>query len=95
MALELYAARRERLGMSYSQFAHREDAARDRRPRRAHQWVVRVTTGTTLGMLASDELAVFLGERIAAKVQMKWMRWGAAALIFAFGAASAWQAIRA
>src|SRR5512136_2777771 len=33
-----------------------------------------VTLGTTLGMLASDGLAVFLGERLAARVPMKVLR---------------------
>ena len=51
------------------------------------QSVVLVTAGTTLGMLASDGLAVFLGERLAQKVSMRWIRIGAAALFFAFGAA--------
>ena len=58
------------------------------------QSVALVTFGTTLGMLASDGLAVFLGERIAAKVQLRSIRWAAAALFFAFGAGSAWAAIR-
>ena len=49
--------------------------------------VLLVTVGTTAGMLAADGLAVFLGERLAAKVQMKWVRWAAATLFFAFGAA--------
>jgi putative Ca2+/H+ antiporter (TMEM165/GDT1 family) len=49
--------------------------------------VLLVTVGTTAGMLASDGLAVFLGERLASRVQMKWIRWAAAALFFAFGAA--------
>jgi len=49
--------------------------------------VLLVTVGTTAGMLAADGLAVFLGERLAAKVQMKWVRWVAATLFFAFGAA--------
>ena len=44
-----------------------------------------VTIGTTLGMLVTDGLAVFLGERIAKKVQMKWIRYCAAGLFFAFG----------
>lgn len=48
--------------------------------------VVAVTAGTTAGMLAADGLAVFLGERLAARVQMRWVRLGAAALFFAFGA---------
>lgn len=59
------------------------------------QSVVLVTTGTTLGMLASDGLAVFLGEKLAAHVQVKWIRYGAAALFFAFGAASLWAALGA
>ncbi len=53
-----------------------------------------VTLGTTLGMLASDGLAVFLGDRLAARVPMKVLRGIAAALFFAFGAASVWVAIR-
>ena len=48
--------------------------------------VVAVTVGTTAGMLAADGLAVFLGERLATRVQMKWVRVTAAALFFAFGA---------
>jgi putative Ca2+/H+ antiporter (TMEM165/GDT1 family) len=55
--------------------------------------VVLVTAGTTLGMLAADGLAVFLGERIAGAVQLRWIRWGAAALFFLFGAASLWGAL--
>jgi putative Ca2+/H+ antiporter (TMEM165/GDT1 family) len=54
--------------------------------------VVRVTIGTTLGMLASDGLAVFLGERFAQRVPMAWLRRAAAALFFAFGAVSLWGA---
>ncbi len=53
-----------------------------------------VTLGTTLGMLASDGLAVFLGDRLSARVPMKVLRWAAAGLFFAFGAASAWAAFR-
>ncbi|BDG04133.1 TMEM165/GDT1 family protein [Anaeromyxobacter oryzae] len=56
--------------------------------------VVLVTTGTTLGMLASDGLAVFLGEKLAARVGSKGIRWAAAALFFAFGLVSLWAAIR-
>ena len=55
---------------------------------------VLVTVGTTLGMLASDGLAVFLGERFASRVQGRWLRWGAAGLFFVFGLASAYTAIR-
>ena len=59
-----------------------------------YQSVVRVTIGTTLGMLAADGLAVFLGERLAAHVQMRSIRIAAATLFFAFGAASLWAAVR-
>ena len=47
-----------------------------------------VTVGTTLGMMVTDGLAVFLGDRIAGRVQMKPIRWFAAALFFAYGVAS-------
>src|SRR5512138_1764860 len=57
-----------------------------------YQSVVLVTMGTTMGMLASDGLAVFLGEKIAARIQMKWIRVVAATLFFAFGAGSLWRA---
>jgi putative Ca2+/H+ antiporter (TMEM165/GDT1 family) len=53
-----------------------------------------VTAGTTLGMLFSDGLAVLLGEKLAGKVQMKWLRWIAASLFFIFGAVSLWSAVR-
>lgn len=59
-----------------------------------YQSVVLVTIGTTLGMLVSDGLAVFLGEKLAGRVQMKWLRWFAAALFFLFGAVSLWSAVR-
>jgi putative Ca2+/H+ antiporter (TMEM165/GDT1 family) len=59
-----------------------------------YQALVLVTVGTTLGMLASNGLAVFLGDRIAARVQMKWIRIVAATLFFAFGAASLWHAVQ-
>jgi len=60
-----------------------------------YQSVVLVTAGTTLGMLFSDGLAVFLGEKLAARVQMRWIRVAAACLFFAFGGASLWGALRA
>jgi len=55
---------------------------------------VTVTLGTTLGMLASDGLAVFLGDRLSSKVQGRWLRIVAAGLFFLFGIASAWSAMR-
>lgn len=57
--------------------------------------VVLVTVGTTLGMLASDGLAVFLGEKLATRVSSSRIRWAAAALFFLFGGLSAWAAVRA
>ncbi len=44
-----------------------------------------VTTGTTLGMLISDGLAVFLGDRLAGRINLKWMRIFTAALFILFG----------
>jgi putative Ca2+/H+ antiporter (TMEM165/GDT1 family) len=52
-----------------------------------------VALGTTLGMLATDGLAVFLGDRLATKVQGRWLRVVAACLFFVFGIASAWKAL--
>jgi len=59
-----------------------------------YQSVVLVTVGTTLGMLASDGLAVFLGEKLAQRVSMKGIRIAAAGLFFLFGGLSIWAAIR-
>jgi Ca2+/H+ antiporter, TMEM165/GDT1 family len=56
--------------------------------------VLLVTLGTTTGMLAADGLAVFLGDKLAAKVQGPWLRRTAALLFFLFGLASAWTAVR-
>lgn len=53
-----------------------------------------VTLGSTLGMMAANGPAVFLGDTLAAKVQMKWVRWTAAALFFLFGLVSLLAAIR-
>ena len=60
-----------------------------------YQAVVLVTIGTTIGMLASDGLAVFLGERLAQRLPMQWIRRAAAALFFAFGAVSLWGVVAA
>ncbi len=43
--------------------------------------VIQVVLGTTLGMMLANVPAVFLGDKIAAKVSMKWVH-GLAALIF-------------
>ena len=45
------------------------------------QSVPAVVTGTTLAMLIADVPAVFLGEKFAAKIPFKYLRW-ASALIF-------------
>lgn len=57
------------------------------------QSVFFVTVGTTLGMAVTDGLAVFVGEKLAHKVQGRWLRIAAASLFFAFGLVSAWAAI--
>jgi Ca2+/H+ antiporter, TMEM165/GDT1 family len=49
---------------------------------------ITVTVGTTLGMLVADGLAVLTGDRLTAIVPMHRIRWIAAALFFAFGAAA-------
>jgi putative Ca2+/H+ antiporter (TMEM165/GDT1 family) len=55
---------------------------------------VRVTLGTTAGMLAADGLAVLMGDRLAERLSMTWLRRFAAGLFFLFGAASLWVAAR-
>jgi putative Ca2+/H+ antiporter (TMEM165/GDT1 family) len=47
-----------------------------------------VVAGTTLGMMLADTPAVWLGEVLAQRVNMKAMRWIAAALFIALGAAT-------
>lgn len=44
-----------------------------------------VTIGTTLGMLASNALAIFLGRKLLEKVPMKWVRVFASVLFAIFG----------
>jgi putative Ca2+/H+ antiporter (TMEM165/GDT1 family) len=57
--------------------------------------VATVTVGTTMGMMLSDGLAVFLGEKLAGTAQMKWIRWAAAGLFLVFGVASLIAGLRA
>jgi putative Ca2+/H+ antiporter (TMEM165/GDT1 family) len=45
-----------------------------------------VVLGTTLGMMLANAPAVWLGERFARRVNMKYLRWAAAALFFVLGA---------
>jgi len=49
---------------------------------------VSVTIGTTAGMMLTDGLAVFLGEKLAGSARMKWIRRAAAALFIVFGVIS-------
>jgi putative Ca2+/H+ antiporter (TMEM165/GDT1 family) len=44
-----------------------------------------VVMGTTIGMLVANAPAVWLGEAMAHRVDMKWMRWIAAALFVLLG----------
>lgn len=48
---------------------------------------VLVTIGTTLGMLVTDGLAVFLGHKFTQKIPMKWIHRIASALFILFGVA--------
>ena len=47
-----------------------------------------VVIGTTLGMLVADVPAVFIGEKLAQKVPMRWVRSIAAAIFAALGVAT-------
>lgn len=53
-----------------------------------YQDVMIVTWGTTLGMMASNGLAVYFGARFLKKMPMKWIRIGACALFVAFAVAT-------
>jgi putative Ca2+/H+ antiporter (TMEM165/GDT1 family) len=57
--------------------------------------VLAVTFGTTLGMMLTDGLAVFAGDQLSHKINMKYMRWFAAGLFLIFGVASLWTAYSA
>lgn len=56
--------------------------------------LVMVTFGTTVGMVASNALAIFLGHKLLARIPMKWIRVAASLLFLAFGAAIAITAPR-
>jgi putative Ca2+/H+ antiporter (TMEM165/GDT1 family) len=47
--------------------------------------LVAVVSGTTLGMMIANVPAVWLGETLAHRVNMRWMRWVAAALFVVLG----------
>jgi putative Ca2+/H+ antiporter (TMEM165/GDT1 family) len=55
---------------------------------RYHDFLL-VAVGTTLGMLVADVPAVYLGEIIARKVPLKWMRLVAAAIFLVLGIVAA------
>ncbi|MBC7369999.1 MAG: TMEM165/GDT1 family protein [Bdellovibrionaceae bacterium] len=57
------------------------------------QSVLLVTLGTTLGMMLTDGLAVFVGDQLSHKVNMKYMRWAAATLFLVFGIIAFWQGL--
>jgi len=44
-----------------------------------------VTAGTTLGMLASNALAIFLGEKLLRRIPMRWVRIFSCVLFLSFG----------
>jgi putative Ca2+/H+ antiporter (TMEM165/GDT1 family) len=48
--------------------------------------LVSVVMGTTLGMMIANVPAVWMGEALAHRIDMRWMRWVAAALFFLLGA---------
>jgi putative Ca2+/H+ antiporter (TMEM165/GDT1 family) len=52
-----------------------------------YEQVAAVVVGTTLGMMIANVPAVWLGERLAQRVDMRWMRRAAAALFAALGVA--------
>jgi Ca2+/H+ antiporter, TMEM165/GDT1 family len=47
--------------------------------------LVAVVTGTTLGMMIANVPAVWMGEALAHRVNMRWMRWVVAVLFFVLG----------
>ncbi len=53
-----------------------------------YQTLVAVVVGTTLGMLLANVPAVLLGEALAERLPLRALRWGAAALFIALGAAT-------
>ncbi len=50
-----------------------------------YESLVPVVMGTTLGMMIADVPAVWMGGALAHRVNMKWMRWVAAALFIVLG----------
>jgi putative Ca2+/H+ antiporter (TMEM165/GDT1 family) len=50
-----------------------------------YQSLALVVAGTTLGMMIANVPAVWIGEALAHRINMKWMRWTAAALFVLLG----------
>ena len=50
-----------------------------------YQSLVAVVSGTTLGMMIANVPAVWVGEALAKRINMKWMRWVAAGLFIVLG----------
>jgi len=53
-----------------------------------YQTLLQVVIGTTLGMLLANVPAVWIGEALSQRINMRIMRWVAAALFFTLGAIS-------
>ena len=53
-----------------------------------------VTLGTTCGMLLSNGLAIFLGEKLTQKISLTQIRWIASAMYFIFAILTALEALR-
>jgi putative Ca2+/H+ antiporter (TMEM165/GDT1 family) len=53
-----------------------------------YQAMIAVTAGTTLGMMIANVPAVFLGDRLAHRIPVKWVHAGAAVLLLALGLAA-------
>ncbi|HSD60653.1 MAG TPA: TMEM165/GDT1 family protein, partial [Burkholderiales bacterium] len=60
-----------------------------------YESLVAVVLGTTLGMMIANVPAVWMGEALAHRVNMKWMRWVAAALFVVLGALTLYTGIEA
>lgn len=52
--------------------------------RYSNVWLV--TVGTTLGMMASNAMVIFFGDRLLKRIPMNWIRRAACALFLLFGA---------
>ena len=50
-----------------------------------YQSLLAVVSGTTLGMMIANVPAVWVGEALAHRINMKWMRWVAAGLFIVLG----------